>query len=182
MTSFYTRKGDDGYTGWLGEGRLPKYSPVTEALGALDEATSALGQARAIAQRAETRAVLVEVQRDLYNLMAETAASPENAARFRIINAEKVTWLEQQTDGLSKQVNLPREFVVPGDSPSGAALSMARAVVRRAERHVARLYHEGGMENVELLRYLNRLSSFCFVLELAEDQASGQPDPTLAKE
>jgi cob(I)alamin adenosyltransferase len=182
MNRFYTRTGDDGYTGWLGQGRLPKYHPVTEALGAIDEATSALGMGRALAQREHSRTLLVRIQRDLYNLMGEVASAPENAARFRVIDAEKVAWLEQETDRLSESVRLPREFVVPGDSQAGAALSMARAIVRRAERRVARLYHEHGLENVELLRYLNRLSSLCFVLELAEDQASGTETPTLAKE
>jgi cob(I)alamin adenosyltransferase len=84
-------------------------------------------------------------------------------------------------------VEIPKEFIVPGDSVEGAFLDLARTVVRRAERRVAALLHSGGITNVELLRYLNRLSSFCFVLELQEyalsrqAQDAGDAKITLAK-
>lgn len=181
MSRFYTRAGDDGYTGLLGEGRVPKYHPQTEAVGAVDEATSALGLARSICQASPSQAVLLAIQRDLYRLMAELAATPENAARFRAIGPEQVAWLESQTDSLSAGIEMPKEFILPGDSPAGAALSLARTIVRRAERQAAQLLHSGMIENVELLRYLNRLSSLCFVLELVEDRAFGQESPSLAK-
>jgi cob(I)alamin adenosyltransferase len=181
MARFYTQTGDDGYTSQLGEGRLPKYHPRTEAVGAVDEATAALGVARAASQTEETRSLLLAVQRDLYNLMAEIAATPENAPRFRLIDAPRVAWLESQIDGLSARVEVPGEFIVPGDSPAGAALDMARTVVRRAERRVAHLIHKNEIENTQLLRYLNRLSSLCFVLELLENKTGGVDKPTLAK-
>jgi cob(I)alamin adenosyltransferase len=126
--------------------------------------------------------LILAIQRDLYHLMAELSATAENAARFRRIDAARVSWLEEQTDELGKGVTLPGEFIVPGDSPGGAALALARTVVRKAERRVARLFHVKGVANQELLRYLNRLSSLCFVLELVENQASGSTRPTLAKE
>jgi cob(I)alamin adenosyltransferase len=58
---------------------------------------------------------------------------------------------------------------------------MARTIVRRAERHVAHLIHTNEIENTQLLRYLNRLSSLCFVLELLENKTGGVDKPTLAK-
>ena len=182
MPSFYTRTGDDGYTGLLGEGRVPKYHPITEAVGALDEATAALGFGRSACQGERSAGLILTVQRDLYALMAEIAATPENAARFRQIDASRVSWLEQQTDALSDLVELPKDFILPGDSPAGAALAMARTIVRRAERRVARLYHEQMIENPQLLHYLNRLSSLCFVLELYENQACGVSSLTLARQ
>jgi cob(I)alamin adenosyltransferase len=182
MPTFYTRTGDDGYTGLLGEGRVPKYHPITEAVGAIDEAAAALGIGRAGCQGERSPALVVTVQRDLYHLMAEIAATPENAARFRQIDASRVNWLEEQTDLLSNQVAMPKDFILPGDSSAGAAFALARTMVRRAERKVARLYHENLIENPELLRYLNRLSSLCFVLELYEDQAVGVSSPTLARQ
>jgi cob(I)alamin adenosyltransferase len=182
MPTFYTRTGDDGYTGLLGEGRVPKYHPVTEAVGALDEANAALGMARTACQAPGSAPLLLALQRDLYHVMAETAATPENAGRFRKIDSARVSWLEEQIEALSQQVEMPAEFIVPGDSPCGAVLDLARAVVRRAERRVVRLYHEGTLANVELLRFLNRLSSLCFVLELVENRAWGKETPTLASE
>jgi cob(I)alamin adenosyltransferase len=138
--------------------------------------------ARALSLAPETGSLLITVQRDLYHLMAEIAATPENAARFRVIDPARVEWLEEQTNALSARVEMPGEFILPGDSPSGAAVSMARTLVRRAERRVAELLHQNLVENRELLRYLNRLSSLCFVLELLENQAAGQKASTLAKE
>jgi cob(I)alamin adenosyltransferase len=181
MTHFFTRAGDDGYTGLLGEGRVPKYHPRTEAVGTIDEANAALGLARAACQDELSPAILLAAQRDLYNVMAEVSATPENAARFRTIDAARVSWLETQIDAVSANVEIPKEFIVPGDSQAGAALDLARAIVRRAERQVACLVHQQQLENLDLLHYLNRLSSLCFVLELIENQVAGKISPTLAK-
>lgn len=182
MSDYFTGAGDDGYTGLLGEGRLPKYHSRMEAVGGVDEASAALGVARAACQQTQTREILLTVQRDLYHLMAEISATPENAAHFRVIDAGRVTWLENQAEFIGAQVKMPNEFILPGDSPAGAALDLARTIVRRAERWNAQLLHNREIENPEILRYLNRLSSLCFVLELFENQAVGKDTPTLAKE
>jgi cob(I)alamin adenosyltransferase len=182
MTRFYTRTGDDGFTGLLGEGRVPKYHPRPTAVGIVDEATAALGLARAFSQMESVRSVILHAQRDLYHVMAEISATVETVDRFRVIGEEQVAWLEEHTDSFSHQVEMPHEFIVPGDTQAGAALALARTVVRRAERTIAELLHSGDIENPEILRYVNRLSSLCFVLELVENQAAGKARPTLAKE
>ena len=115
-------------------------------------------------------------------MMAEVAATKENVERFRVINVEKVTWVEDQTDKLSKLVELPAEFIISGNSPAGAALNLARTIVRRAERHIADIIHQGEMDNIEILRYINRLSTLCFLLEGVENNAAGKDLFTLAKE
>jgi cob(I)alamin adenosyltransferase len=181
MTEFFTRTGDDGYTGLLGEGRVPKYHPRPETVGTIDEATAALGIARSACMDDQTPALIMAAQRDLYHIMAEISATPENASRFRAIDQAKIDWLEAQIERLGTLVEVPKEFILPGDSPSGAMLSLARAIIRRAERQVAQLLHEQIIENPYLLQYLNRLSSLCFVLELLENQAFGHSKPTLAK-
>ncbi len=179
--SFYTRTGDDGKTGVLGPGRLHKSHPRIEALGALDEASAALGLARASCLAQETPPLLRQAQKDLYRLMAEVAATPENAKKIQGLDASRVDWLEEQTDAISQRVALPREFILPGDTPSGAALSLARTIVRRAERRVSELFDLNELSNPQLLRYLNRLSSLCFVLEILENQTAGR-STSLAKE
>lgn len=180
--SFFTRGGDDGYTGLLGKGRIAKEDPRIEALGAVDEATAVLGLARAHARSAEAPELLLEAQRNLYNLMAEVAASPEIAGQFRAIHAETVARLEAQIESLSTITKIPDQFIIPGDATNSAFFDLARVVVRRAERRVAELAHSGGIANPELLRYLNRLSSLCFVLELREHQVVGKGNITLAKD
>lgn len=181
MAPFYTRQGDDGYTGLLGAGRVPKHDPRPEAYGSIDEASAALGVARSLARSSDTRGILEAVQRDLYRLMAEVAAAPEHAARFRRIDAARVEWLETKAEEITSQVEVPKDFVVFGEARAGAALDLARTVVRRAERKVAWLAHQGELANPELLRYLNRLSSLCFVLALWEDRQAGSEEPRLAK-
>ena len=178
--SFYTRKGDDGTTGLLGEGRVAKYHARMEALGALDESSAMLGLARASVLDPRCGPLLLESQRDLYRVMAEVAAPPENAGQFHF-DTKRVEWLEEQTDALSKSIEMPKEFILPGDSRSGAALSLARAVVRRAERRVVELFDSEEIKNPALQKYLNRLSSLLFVLELIENQAAGK-STTKAKE
>ena len=175
MSPFYTRSGDDGKTGSLGEGRLPKYHPRMEALGTLDEASAALGLARALCKAAQTGAVLVDVQRDLYALMAEVAATQENREQFRSVNLPRLQWLESQTEAFAALAPVPAEFILPGDSPAGAAMSLARTIVRRAERRLAELLDKGELDNPVLLQYLNRLSSLCFAMELLENQQAGKP-------
>jgi len=181
MPLLYTQAGDEGSTGLLGEGRVPKFDLRVEALGALDEATAALGLARASANSPEIAPLIVEVQRDLYKLMAEVGATPENASKFRLIDQERVRWLEAQTDAITAEIEVPREFILPGEVPSSAAMGLARTIIRRAERRVVELYHHGGVQNLALLAYLNRLSSLCFALELLENRQAGQ-STRIAKE
>lgn len=178
---FYTAEGDDGTTGLLGKGRVKKYHPRPAAYGDVDEAQAALGVARAAMQDAEAAAVVLQAQRDLYHLMAELAAEKDAAHHFRTIDAARVEWLEQQTDAYGQRIDLPREFTVSGDSAAGAALDLARTVVRRAERGVVRLYDEDYIENTHLLAYLNRLSSLLFVLSRYEDALGGQGSVRLAR-
>jgi len=181
MSKFFTRGGDDGYTGLIGEGRIAKDHTIAEAVGTIDEASAALGLARSLSESEESREVILSIKRDLYHVMAEVATTPENASRFRKIDGERITWLESKIDNLAETVHSPGDFIVPGDSKAGAAMSLARAIVRRSERRIAALLHEGLLENIDLLRYLNRLSSLCFVLELYENQSAGKEHPTLAR-
>lgn len=180
MSPFYTRTGDDGYTGILGEGRFPKSHPRLEALGDLDEASAALGLARALTTSAAIQEMVAQIQRDLYAVMTEVAATPEQAERFRVLSPQRLEWLEAQAQALEAEVPPPREFILPGDTLGGAAFSLARTVVRRAERRVVALVESGEVRNKSLIAYLNRLSSLCFLLELSENQRAGK-QTSLAK-
>ena len=90
-------------------------------------------------------------------------------------------WLESKIEAISAIAPAPAEFILPGDSLPGAALAMARTIVRRAERRVAENLDKGEIENRVMLQYLNRLSSLCFALELFENEQAGKPT-SLAKE
>jgi cob(I)alamin adenosyltransferase len=182
MSTYFTGKGDDGTTGLLGEGRVAKYDLRLETLGAIDESTSQIGLARVFCAEEQSVEILLQVQRHLYGLMGEIAATPENAAKFRVTQSEQVLWLEEKISLISQWVKLPGEFIIPGDTHVGAQIDVARSVVRRAERRVAELLSNGDIQNPQLLRYMNRLSSLLFLLELFENQSAGRLKPTLAKE
>ncbi|MGI8967743.1 MAG: cob(I)yrinic acid a,c-diamide adenosyltransferase [Chloroflexota bacterium] len=173
MARVTTRTGDEGYTDLLGSGRVPKYHRRPEAYGTLDEATSALGLARAQSPDAWLKDQLYHCQRDLYTLMAELATPPENYEKVDWkIRAEDVDFLDQLGDELKMRVEIGKEFIVPGATVVGASLDLARTIVRRGERQVARLYHERDITNVEALRYLNRLSDVLFILARYEEKGA----------
>jgi len=121
----------------------------------------------------------MDIQRDLYPLMAEIAATPENAERFRPFDSSghrpylaARPMAGTQADSLSTTVTLPAEFILPGDSLSGCSPGSRATIVRRAERRVAELLDTVKSRNPVLLQYLNRLSSLCFALELLENQSA----------
>jgi cob(I)alamin adenosyltransferase len=180
---FYTGRGDDGYTGLLGPERVPKYDLRPEAYGTVDEAQAAIGLARASGCTSQVERILLAIQRDLYTLMAELAAAGSEGSAFAgSVTSEHLDQVEGWIAKAGAQVKMPKEFVVPGDGQSGAALHLARTVVRRAERHAVRLAHDGVLTNRLVVRYLNRLSSLLYVLALAEDQAATGREATLVKE
>ena len=179
---FYTRKGDDGTTTIYGQTeRIPKYHVRPEAYGIIDEAQAVLGLLRASNCQARTKELLVRVERDLYLMMGELAVADHIKLPARPLSEEDVTWLEKATAEIGESTGTFQDFVLPGDTLTGAQAHLTRTVVRRAERAVARLYHEEGLKNVQNLHYLNRLSSLLFVIALYEDKHGGVENPTYAK-
>jgi cob(I)alamin adenosyltransferase len=171
--SIVTRTGDSGETGLLYGGRVKKDDPRTEAYGTIDEAISALGLARALVSDRPAKAILLRLQEELFTVGAELATDVEEYAtlekHFKVITVEHTAQLEKEIDALEGRVSLPPAFVVPGESASSAALDVARAAVRRAERRIVALKNSGMLHNPEVLRYVNRLSDLLFMLARAED-------------
>jgi cob(I)alamin adenosyltransferase len=166
MVKIYTRAGDDGTTGLLYGGRVPKDSPAIEVNGAVDEAQAALGLVRAeVDAGSELDVLLVSLERDLYALMAEVATAPANrhklASGRSLVTVEMVTALEGEIDAIMERFELPAEFVVPGANRPSALLDLARTVVRRAERLAAA---HPPAEDSEVGPYLNRLSDLLWAL------------------
>ena len=167
--------GDDGSTGLLGGGRARKDDPRIEAYGTVDEASSAIGLAKALSAHARVRAICEELQRGLYGLGAELATNPESKVSFSSTTAAGVQRLEEFTAEVEKAVPMPDGFILPGTTPASAALDLARAVVRRAERRCVTLTREGGIQNPQVRRYLNRLGLVLFVLGRYEEGRVGKP-------
>ena len=165
MAKVTTGTGDTGYTGLLGEQRVPKYDPRPDTFGTVDEATSALGLARAASTDPKVKDIIYQVQQELYLLMGELATPPENYEKMGLrMTIEHVQRLEQVEESIKQEVEIPNKFIIPGDSLDGAALDLARTIIRRAERMAVKLLHDGVIQNSEVVRYLNRLSDLIFIL------------------
>ncbi|MHB8681151.1 MAG: cob(I)yrinic acid a,c-diamide adenosyltransferase [Acidimicrobiales bacterium] len=181
MPKIYTRTGDDGTTGLLYGGRVAKDAPAIEANGAVDEAQAALGVARAEADKgSELDALLVAIERDLWVLMAEVATAPENRSKLKagtsLVTPDMVERLERHIDDLLSRIDMPSDFVVPGQNRTAALLDVARTVVRRAERLVVggRVLQGSGSL---VAPYLNRLSDLLWAMARWQE---GEPLPTKA--
>lgn len=159
LSRIYTRTGDDGTTG-LGDGtRLRKDHARVEAYGSVDEANSAIGMVLAVpALPAEVSRCLTEIQHDLFDLGGELCIPGT-----QVMKAERVTELEQVLDRFNDPLPALKDFILPGGGPATAACHLARTIVRRAERRVWTLA-ESEKVNVEVPRYLNRLSDLLFVI------------------
>jgi cob(I)alamin adenosyltransferase len=171
LTKIYTKTGDDGSTG-LGTGaRTRKDSARVEAYGDVDEANAAVGAAVLACEGGgltEVVALLRGIQNDLFDVGADLCvprASDEKPGGRLRVQAAQTQRLERAIDRYNDPMPSLTSFVLPGGSAAAAALHVARAVVRRAERRVVTLMTaEPSTTNSETVRYLNRLSDLLFVL------------------
>lgn len=163
LNRIYTRTGDDGSTGLVDGSRLPKTDARMHAIGEVDEANSAIGLAIAGLDDDALTAALTRIQNDLFDLGADLATpapdgdfTPSDMV-LRIV-ASQVDRLEREIDAMNEGLEPLRSFILPGGA--AAALHVARATVRRAERAAVAL---GDAANPQALAYLNRLSDLLFV-------------------
>jgi len=188
-----TRRGDDGTTGLLfGGPRIAKDDPRTEAYGTIDEAVAALGIARAqLGLKAglgtlapgfgDLPEIILRLQRELFVAAAELATERSAWDRQRDgvsrVSAAMVAGLDAILREAEAHIAMPSEFVVPGETPTSAALELARTIVRRAERRAVTLGSEGLIPGPHLLPYLNRLADLLWVLARAAEQAESRSAP-----
>jgi cob(I)alamin adenosyltransferase len=159
LSRIYTRTGDDGTTG-LGDGsRVRKDDARVEAYGTVDEANSAIGMILAVpGLPPDVARCLTELQHDLFDLGGELCIPGTQH-----IKAERITALEQVLDAFNDSLPPLKDFILPGGGPAASACHLARTIARRAERRVWSLA-EREQVNVEVPRYLNRLSDLLFVI------------------
>ena len=157
MAKLYTGKGDDGSTSVLGKGRVRKSDLIMEVIGTLDELSATLGSAKSQVKERPVQAALEQIQRDLYAIMSEVAATSQKAAKLTPFTEEKVAALEQWIALWEQDIQLPDEFILPGETALSAAISVCRTVARRAERRFLEFSEAKNHLNSEILSYMNRL-------------------------
>jgi cob(I)alamin adenosyltransferase len=185
-----TGRGDDGTTGLLfGGERVFKDDPRTEAYGAIDEAVAALGLARAeLAMKAQYGTLprvldrmpelILRFQRELFVAAAQMATAPGAADRQKAgetrVSAEMVASLDKLLAETEAAIELPREFVVPGETRLSAALELARTIVRRAERRAVSIRRSDPLPDDQLVPYLNRLADLLWIFARAAEQGESR--------
>ena len=174
LNKIYTRTGDDGTSGLVDGSRVSKASALMTAIGDVDEGNSLVGVAAVLAE-GETRARLNVIQNDLFDLGADIATpdKPVEWTPLRVI-ATQVARLEEEIDAMNAYIAPLTSFVLPGGSPLAAALHVARAAMRRAERSAVSANAQEAL-NPQALAYLNRLSDWLFVAARAAN-ANGTED------
>ena len=119
------------------------------------------------------------MQSELFTVGAELATDGAEYEKlqqhFLVVTPEATSRLEAEINDLERRVALPDAFVIPGGTPAAAALDVARAVVRRAERRIVGLQQAGQLRNPEVVRYANRLSDLLFMLARAEEGSAVKP-------
>ncbi|HZJ33397.1 MAG TPA: cob(I)yrinic acid a,c-diamide adenosyltransferase [Vicinamibacterales bacterium] len=173
----YTKTGDSGETSFFDNSRVSKADPRVDAYGEVDEVNACLGAALAAGVDADITAVLTAIQKDLFAVGARLA-DPSSRIADRVTKAAVTTqqteMLEGTIDRLESELPPLRRFILPGGSPAGSLLHLARTVCRRAERRVVGL----GTDAIEpgVVIYLNRLSDLLFVMARAVNHRAGVPE------
>lgn len=172
LTRIYTRGGDKGKTS-LGDGsRLYKSDLRLEAIGSVDEANAAIGMA-SIDAKDPVSSILFRIENDLFDVGADLCMPDLTQPGLRIVETQ-VTWLENQIDHFNESLTPLTSFVLPGGTALAASLHLARTIVRRSERVLVALSQETQL-NLEVVKYMNRLSDLLFVLSRVANNG-GQND------
>jgi cob(I)alamin adenosyltransferase len=175
LNKIYTRTGDDGTTGLVDGSRTAKHDPRMQAIGDVDEANSAIGIAIAALGDGGDAVILRRIQNDLFDLGADLATPGESfepsEMTLRIVSGQ-VTRLEAEIDAMNLDLAPLRSFILPGGGQAAAALQLARAIVRRAERSAVGAAMLVAL-NPQALAYLNRLSDHLFVMARAVNARDG---------
>jgi cob(I)alamin adenosyltransferase len=173
----YTKTGDNGTTGLLGKGRVPKDDVRIEAYGTVDELNAVLGLVRAHGLDPAFDGLAAQLQGELF-IVGSALADPSPGGPFHnAITTEHITRLETTIDALETELKPLTEFILPGGTPAAALVHLARTVCRRAERLTVRLSRqerEGVAQS--LIIYLNRLSDLLFVLARVVNRRAGVAD------
>ncbi|MBV9470338.1 MAG: cob(I)yrinic acid a,c-diamide adenosyltransferase [Abitibacteriaceae bacterium] len=163
--SIVTKTGDTGTTKLIYGERVSKADLRVEAYGTLDELNSFLGLARSLCDDAAINAILEQLQRETFIINAELATPKEQLHKLKArVTPEMTAALEAHVRGIEAMSGILSDWALPGATQAGAAIDVARAVARRAERHTVRLSEAGAVPNAEVLPYLNRVSDLLWLL------------------
>ena len=162
LDKIYTRGGDSGYTSIVGGKRVKKSSFIIEAIGNVDELNALLGLLNCYLTKKHNK-ILRNIQNDLFDLGADLS-TPLNIKKNVIrIQKNQTLYIEKEIDKINVKLKPLKSFILPGGNKVSALIHLARTVNRRCEVSIVKLKEKKGV-NLEVLRYINRLSDYLFVL------------------
>ena len=162
----YTKTGDKGTTSLIGGTKVPKSHLRIEAYGTVDELNSHVGYCNDIIQHTHTNELLKEIQDRLFTIGSSLATDPEKEPAMKIpdLKEDDILLLEKEMDKMDATLPVMKSFVLPGGHPVVSSLHIARCVCRRAERTCVRMQYEQMEVDEKVIKYLNRLSDYLFML------------------
>ncbi len=161
----YTKTGDDGTTGLVGGNRVKKYDARLEGYGTVDELNACIGVIRSYSIPEDIKKLLIQIQNKLFNIGSRLASDEKGEAYTAklMIKSEDIEVLEKAIDSFEEDLPALQNFILPGGELSVAQCHMARTICRRAERRIVE-FSELTPVQPEIVKYINRLSDFFFVL------------------
>ena len=177
----YTKTGDKGETSLIGGTRVPKYHPRIEAYGTVDELNSFTGLLRDSLTDEQIRAEILQIQEKLFIAESLLACEPDPDKRTyhcgdlpKISDAD-ISHLEMEMDKMLQVLPELKHFILPGGSQQISLCHVCRTVCRRAERKMVKLAQETSVDEI-IIRYINRLSDYFFVLARYIAKENGLPE------
>ena len=165
LDKIYTKGGDKGKTSLVGGSRVSKSNDIIDAIGNVDELNALLGLVVCDLKKPFI-STLKDIQNDLFDIGADLATPINKKGTALRINKDYIVYIEKEIDKINNNLPPLNSFVLPGGSKISSIIHLARTVNRRCERSVVKL-NEKQKVNIEVLKYLNRLSDYLFVLARA---------------
>jgi cob(I)alamin adenosyltransferase len=158
----YTKTGDDGTTGLIGNKRVKKSNPRIASYGMVDELNASIGIILSSKLGKDLHDLLTKIQNDLFVVGADLA-NPNLSNISNRVTSEMILFLEKEIDRLEEKLSPITFFILPGGDLVASQVHLARAICRRAEVNVVNLSEVDKINN-ECLVYMNRLSDLLFVI------------------
>jgi len=170
----YTKTGDKGTTSLIGGTKVLKSDLRIEAYGTVDELNSYVGLCRDLLSDETSKKTFQEIQDRLFTIGSSLACDPEKEPKMKIpdLKEDDIVFLEKEIDRMNESLPEMKNFILPGGHPTASHLHIARCVCRRAERCCVRL-EDSDEPALLIIKYLNRLSDYLFVLARYASQLLG---------
>ena len=177
-TKIYTKTGDAGKTSLIGGTKVFKNNPRIETYGTVDELNSYIGLVADFTNDKHSKNILKEIQDRLFTIGSELACDPEKLTKVPIpdLHESDVELLEKEIDKMQAELPVMKHFILPGGLPAVSFTHIARCVCRRAERYSVNLKEKDGKVDELIIKYLNRLSDYLFILARYTGMLNNAPE------